>query len=48
LSWVPAEAEKYTYEFAGLLDIPSKGTVFLNSKDISELDESELARIRVR
>jgi putative ABC transport system ATP-binding protein len=30
----------------GCLDIPSKGTVFLNSKDISELDESELARIR--
>ena len=28
----------------GCLDIPSKGTVFLNSKDISELDESELAR----
>jgi len=30
----------------GCLDIPSKGTVFLNSNDISELDESELARIR--
>lgn len=30
----------------GCLDIPSKGTVSLNSKDISELDESELARIR--
>ncbi|WP_440947498.1 ABC transporter ATP-binding protein [Methanosarcina sp. T3] len=30
----------------GCLDIPSKGTVFLNSKDISELDESELALIR--
>ncbi|AKB74762.1 ABC transporter, ATP-binding protein [Methanosarcina lacustris Z-7289] len=30
----------------GCLDIPSKGTVFLNSKDISELEESELARIR--
>ncbi|MDQ1251440.1 MAG: putative transport system ATP-binding protein [Euryarchaeota archaeon] len=30
----------------GCLDIPSKGTVFLDSKDISELDESELARIR--
>ena len=28
------------------LDLPSKGTVFLDSKDISELDESELARIR--
>ncbi|HWQ49205.1 MAG TPA: ABC transporter ATP-binding protein [Methanosarcina sp.] len=30
----------------GCLDIPSKGTVCLNSKDISELDESELAIIR--
>jgi len=30
----------------GCLDIPSKGTVCLNSKDISELDESELTVIR--
>ncbi|WP_292391706.1 ABC transporter ATP-binding protein [Methanosarcina sp. UBA5] len=30
----------------GCLDLPSKGTVCLNSKDISELDESELAIIR--
>jgi putative ABC transport system ATP-binding protein len=30
----------------GCLDIPSKGTVYLNSSDISELNESELARIR--
>jgi len=30
----------------GCLDIPSKGSVCLNSKDISELDESELALIR--
>jgi putative ABC transport system ATP-binding protein len=30
----------------GCLDIPSKGAVFLDSKDISELDESELACIR--
>jgi putative ABC transport system ATP-binding protein len=30
----------------GCLDLPSKGTVCLNSKDISELNESELARIR--
>jgi len=30
----------------GCLDLPSKGAVFLNSSDISELDESELARIR--
>lgn len=30
----------------GCLDIPSKGTVFLNSEDISELEESELSRIR--
>jgi putative ABC transport system ATP-binding protein len=28
------------------LDLPSEGMVFLNSKDISELDESELALIR--
>lgn len=30
----------------GCLDIPSKGSVCLNSEDISELDESELALIR--
>lgn len=30
----------------GCLDLPSKGKVSLNSKDISGLDESELARIR--
>jgi putative ABC transport system ATP-binding protein len=30
----------------GCLDLPSKGAVFLDSKDISGLDESELARIR--
>jgi putative ABC transport system ATP-binding protein len=30
----------------GCLDIPSKGIVLLNSKDISELNESELAIIR--
>ncbi len=30
----------------GCLDLPSRGTVFLNSKDISELNESELANIR--
>ena len=30
----------------GCLDLPSKGTIFLNSKDISRLEESELARIR--
>ena len=30
----------------GCLDIPSEGTVYLNSSDISELAESELARIR--
>jgi len=30
----------------GCLDIPSKGTVFLDMKDIAGLDESELARIR--
>lgn len=30
----------------GCLDIPSRGEVYLNSKDISELDESELALIR--
>ncbi len=30
----------------GCLDLPSKGTVLLNSIDVSELDESELARIR--
>jgi putative ABC transport system ATP-binding protein len=30
----------------GCLDLPSKGKVFLDSKDISGLDESDLARIR--
>ena len=30
----------------GCLDLPSKGEVFLDSKDISGLGESELARIR--
>jgi putative ABC transport system ATP-binding protein len=30
----------------GCLDLPTKGTVFLDSKDISELEESELAQIR--
>lgn len=30
----------------GCLDLPSRGIVFLDSKDISELDESELSRIR--
>ena len=30
----------------GCLDLPSKGTVFLNSRDISGLDESELALVR--
>jgi putative ABC transport system ATP-binding protein len=30
----------------GCLDLPSKGTVFLNSRDISKLPESELAKIR--
>lgn len=30
----------------GCLDLPSKGEVFLDSGNISELDESELARIR--
>ncbi|AKB78120.1 ABC transporter, ATP-binding protein [Methanosarcina horonobensis HB-1 = JCM 15518] len=30
----------------GCLDIPSEGTVYLNSEDISGFDESELARIR--
>lgn len=30
----------------GCLDLPSKGAVFLDSKDISKLEESELSRIR--
>lgn len=32
--------------FSGCLDLPSKGTIFLDSKNIAKLDESELARIR--
>ncbi|GAG45643.1 unnamed protein product, partial [marine sediment metagenome] len=30
----------------GCLDIPSRGTVFLEGKDISKLHESDLAQIR--
>ncbi|WP_048170835.1 ABC transporter ATP-binding protein [Methanosarcina siciliae] len=30
----------------GCLDLPSKGAIFLDSRDISSLEESELARIR--
>lgn len=30
----------------GCLDVPSRGTVLLNSRDISEMEESELAQIR--
>jgi putative ABC transport system ATP-binding protein len=30
----------------GCLDIPSKGVIYLSGKDISHLEESELARIR--
>ncbi|MFC1685570.1 ABC transporter ATP-binding protein [Nanoarchaeota archaeon] len=30
----------------GALDIPSKGTIYLEGKDISKLDESDLAQIR--
>ncbi|AKB35712.1 ABC transporter, ATP-binding protein [Methanosarcina siciliae C2J] len=30
----------------GCLDMPSKGAIFLDSRDISSLEESELARIR--
>lgn len=32
----------------GCLDIPSKGKIFLDSKDVSKLSESELAQIRGR
>ncbi|MBU4201886.1 MAG: ABC transporter ATP-binding protein [Candidatus Altiarchaeota archaeon] len=32
----------------GCLDIPSKGRIFLEGQDISELEESELAQIRGR
>ena len=32
----------------GCLDVPSKGTVFLDAQDISHLHESELAQIRGR
>ena len=30
----------------GCLDMPSKGAIYLNSKDIAKLDESKLAKIR--
>jgi len=30
----------------GCLDLPTKGSIFLDNKDISELSESELSRIR--
>jgi putative ABC transport system ATP-binding protein len=32
----------------GCLDLPSKGTIFLDGRDISKLSESELAQIRGR
>ncbi len=32
----------------GCLDIPTKGTIYLEKQDISELDESDLAQIRGR
>lgn len=32
----------------GALDVPSKGTIYLDGKDISKLDESDLAQIRGR
>lgn len=32
----------------GALDVPTKGTIYLEGKDISKLDESELAQIRGR
>ena len=35
-----------TMNMVGCLDIPSKGRIFLNGKNISELHESDLAQIR--
>ena len=32
----------------GCLDLPTKGTIYLDNKDISELDESDLAQIRAK
>lgn len=32
----------------GALDVPTKGTIYLEGKDISKLDESDLAQIRGR
>lgn len=32
----------------GALDVPSEGTIYLDGKDISKLDESDLAQIRGR
>jgi len=33
-------------DMIGCLDVPSKGTVYLDGKDVSHMSESELARIR--
>ncbi len=43
----PSGSGKSTCMFlVGCLDLPSKGHVFLDDKDISKLDESDLAQIR--
>ena len=35
-----------TMNMIGSLDIPTRGTIYLDNKDISKLDESELAQLR--
>ena len=46
-SWdLPARASRRLMNLIGCLDTPSKGSYLLNSKQVSQMDDNELARIR--
>ena len=45
----PSGSGKSTFmNMVGALDVPSKGKIFLDNKDISEMSESDLAQLRGR